>query len=178
MRIARLGFVLMLIACASLLALGAPPSKQAAGAAPVPDQIISAKKVFIANASVGCNPIGTTPFGGQDRPYNQFFAAMKNWGRYQLVPSPADADLAFEISFTCPTISPSVVKGNSFGYPYDPQLSLVIRDVKTHIVLWKITEHVELAVLQGHRNENFDRAMAALVLDLKNLTRRSQAGSK
>ncbi|MEJ2007400.1 MAG: hypothetical protein P8Z30_04450 [Acidobacteriota bacterium] len=88
--------------------------------------------------------------------------------------------MAFEISFTCPAESP---KNPTFFGPkgnvhYDPQLRLVIRDVKTHIVLWEITKHLEPALLQGHRNKNFDRAMAALVLDLKNLTRPSQTGSR
>ncbi|MEJ2007401.1 MAG: hypothetical protein P8Z30_04455 [Acidobacteriota bacterium] len=71
MRIARLGCVLMLTASASLLALGASQSQQAAAAAPVPEQILSVKKVFIANTGSGCNPFGETLFsGGPDRAYN------------------------------------------------------------------------------------------------------------
>ena len=31
--------------------------------------------------------------------YNEFYAAMKSWGRYELVSSPADADMVFEIRF-------------------------------------------------------------------------------
>ena len=33
-------------------------------------------------------------------PYNRFSAAMKSWGRYELVASPAEAGLVFEIRFT------------------------------------------------------------------------------
>jgi hypothetical protein len=58
-------------------------------AAPRPAQIVAAKKVFISNAGVGT-----------DMTYDQFYAAIKGWGRYELVASPADADLVFEISFS------------------------------------------------------------------------------
>ena len=38
--------------------------------------------------------------GGPDRAYNEFYAAMKTWGRYELVAAPRDADLVFEIRLT------------------------------------------------------------------------------
>jgi hypothetical protein len=133
----------------------------------VPALIVSAKKVFISNAGGGCSPFGNVVFsGGPNRPYNQFSAALKGWGRYELVAAPADADLAFEISFTCPSAG---MNGGSRPPTNDPQLRLVILDVKTHITLWGITEHVELAMMQGNRDKNFDRAMKKLTDDLKSL---------
>ena len=42
--------------------------------------------------------------GGSNEPYNRFYAAMKSWGRYELVASPADADWVFEIRFTAPLV--------------------------------------------------------------------------
>ena len=64
--------------------------------APVPSPIAAAKKVFISNA-----PGTNLPayFGGPDRAYNEFYAAMKGWGHYELVAAPSDADLILEISF-------------------------------------------------------------------------------
>lgn len=106
---------------------------------------------------------------GSDRPYSAFYWAMKNWGRYELVTAPADADLAFEISFACPAAGGGVVKGDSVGPAYDPQLSVVILDVKTRIVLWAFIEPVQLALLQGNRDKNLDRAISALVDNLKHL---------
>ncbi len=157
------------LAFTSMQAWGAPP-QEAVPAAPVPAQIVAAKKVFISNAGGGCTPFGQVGFsGGPDRPYDEFYAAVKDWGRYQLVAAPADADLDFEISFTCPAAGPNVLKGGSIGPAYDPQLRLVVLDVRTRIVLWGITRHVELALLQGNRDKNFDRAMNQLVDDLKHL---------
>jgi hypothetical protein len=71
--------------------------------APLPAQIISAKKVFIANAGQESNPnagIFGKYSGGINRAYNQFYSALKNWGRYELVSNPADCDLVLEIRFT------------------------------------------------------------------------------
>jgi hypothetical protein len=68
--------------------------------APVPVQIAAAKKVFISNAG---GQSFETVFeqivfnGGPDRPYNEFYAAMKNRGHYEIVSSPADADLVLAI---------------------------------------------------------------------------------
>jgi hypothetical protein len=125
--------------------------------------------VFISNAGWRCDPSGRAHFkGGPDRPYNQFYAALKSWGGYELVAAPADADLAFEISFTCPVGTVSVSDGRG-GSAYDPQLKLLVLDVKTRIALWGITEHVEMALLQSNRDKNFDQAMKRLMDDLKSL---------
>src|SRR5229473_2529352 len=64
-------------------------------AAPVPSQISAAKKLFIANAGDESDYFASKTGevkGGIDRPYNQLYAAMKSWGKYQLVGAPADAD--------------------------------------------------------------------------------------
>jgi hypothetical protein len=62
-----------------------------------------------------------------------------------------------------------VLTGNTFGLTYDPQLRLVILDVKTHITLWGVTEHVEPSNSQGKRDKDFDQAMQQLMDDLKSL---------
>jgi hypothetical protein len=139
-----------------------------ASAAPVPPLIVSAKKVFISNRGGTCNPLNSYFKGGPDRPYSQLYAALKSWRRYELVASPADAELAFEISFTCPVSTLDVSRGSG-SFKYDPQLRLVILDVKTHFTLWGITEHVESAILQSNREKNFDQAINRLVDDLKSL---------
>jgi hypothetical protein len=83
--------------------------------APVPPQILAAKKIFIANAG-GEQPSEESQYSGDaDRSYNQFYAAMKTWGRYELVSSPAEADLWFEIRFTAPPASRPVSQGHTLG---------------------------------------------------------------
>jgi len=145
--------------------------------APIPAQILVAKKVFVANAG-GDEPIYDGPFfnGGPDRAYNQLYAAMKTPARYELVGAPADADLLVEIRFTVPRLFVPRGEVNAAGEqpllgppPYDPQLRLEIRDPKTNALLWAFTEHVQWAILQGNRDKNFDQALAKIAGDLPTL---------
>lgn len=133
--------------------------------APVPAQIVAAQKVFISNAGGASleTVIDETVFnGGPDRPYNQFYTAMKSWGRYELVSSPADADLVFEISWA--------LTDTGLRLPVLGQLRLVIVDPKTRITLWNLTEYVRGALLLGNRDKNFDQAMNTVVARLRALT--------
>ncbi len=140
--------------------------------APLPAQIFTARKIFVSNA--GDETLGEFS-GGPDRAYNQLYTALKGWGRYELVAVPADAELVFEISFATPILGEKVSGGGaghasvSSNPVKDPQFRLAIRDLKTHVLLWTFTEHVQPALLQGNRDKNFDQAMAALVNDIKNV---------
>jgi len=143
--------------------LNAQQSK-APAPAPVPAQIAAAQKVFISNAGGASleTVIDETVFnGGPDRPYNEFYAAMKSWGRYEPVSSPADADLILEISW--------VLTDTGLRLPVLGQLRLVVVDPKTHVTLWNITEYVRGALLLGNRDKNFDQAMNTVVARLKAL---------
>lgn len=126
--------------------------------APIPPQIAAARKVFISNAG---GESFETVFdqlvfnGGPDRPYDEFYAAMKDWGRRELVASPADADLILEISW--------VLTDTGLRLPVLGQLRLLMIDPKTHTTLWNITEYVRGAVLLGNRDKNFDQAMHVVV---------------
>jgi hypothetical protein len=155
--------------------LKAQQSKMAA--VPIPAQISAAKKVFVANAG-GDSLYTEDPLfaGGPDRAYNQFYAAMKIWGKYELVSSPADADLLFDIRFTVPPIAQPVVKGDSIGAAaFDPQLRLEIRDPKSTAILWGFTEHLQWAILKGNRDKNFDLAMARIVAETQKLSAQATA---
>ena len=138
--------------------------------APLPRQIFTAHKVFVSNA--GGDTLGDYS-GGSDRAYNQFYGALKGWGRYELVAAPGDAELVFEISFAMPIVGENVSGGNgttvSSSPVKDPQFRLAIVDLKTQVLLWTFTEHVQPALLQMNRDKNFDHAMAALVNDVRNV---------
>jgi hypothetical protein len=131
-------------------------------AAPVPSQIPAARKVFISNA--GGESFETvfpqTVFsGGPDRPYNQCYAAMKEWGRYELVSTPAEADLVLEVSWA--------LTDTGLRLPVLGQLRLIVIDPKTHITLWNFTEYVRGAMLLGNRDKNFDQTMTTIVNRMK-----------
>jgi hypothetical protein len=146
--------------------------------APVPPLILAAKKVFIANGG-GDESLFDTPqySGGPDRLYNEFYAAMKSWGRYELVSTPGEADLVFEIRLTMLEPMQSEPLGGQ-NPRYDSQFRLVIRDVKTHETLWGLTEHAQAAILQGNRDKNFERALAAILSELRKIAGPAQATAR
>lgn len=72
--------------------------------APIPVQIGTGKKVFISNAQGLSAAVTAAP----NQTYNEFYAAMNDWGRYELLATPGDADLIFEIRFEV-TVGPMYV---------------------------------------------------------------------
>lgn len=165
----------------SMLPVSAPAEQpKQSPPAPIPAQILEAKKVFVANAGGDeLTPDDPLFSGGPDRAYNQFYAAMKIWGRYELVSAPADADLWFEIRFTMPPAARDVFKGDSMGpAAFDPQLRLVIRDPKTNAILWGFTQHTAWAILKGNRDKNFDLGMARILADVQRLAQQSADASR
>jgi hypothetical protein len=132
--------------------------------APVPVQIGAAQRVFISNAGGESfeTVMDETVFnGGPDRPYNELYAAMKAWGRYELVSSPAAADLILEVSWT--------LSDTGLRLPVLGQLRVVAVDPKTRAVLWTFIEYVRGALLLGNRDKNFDQALNTIVSRLKTL---------
>jgi len=143
--------------------LGAEQFK-APATAPVPPQIAAARSVFIANGGGESldTVIDQTVFnGGPDRPYNEFYAAMKGWEHYQIADSPAAADLVFEISWN--------LSDTGLKLPVLGQLRLLVIDPKTNVTLWTLTEYVRGALLLGNRDKNFDYAMTSIVNRMKAL---------
>ena len=164
--------------CILVVSLGFAPtlaaqSPNAPPPAPVPPQIMAAQKVFISNAGGESfeSVIRQTVFhGGPDRPYNQFYAAVKTWGRYEVVPAPADADLVLEISWA--------LQDTGLKLPVLGQIRVVIVDPKTHIALWSFTEYVRGALLLGNRDKNFDQAMDTVVERMKKLVTPAAAATE
>jgi len=113
-------------------------------------------------------------FGGPDRTYNEFYAAMKSWGHYELVAAPYDADLILEISFTSSLSSVGGTSSSGCISSNYTELRLVILDARMHVPLWWFNEAVNPKLSFGHRPEPaidiaFTRSTASLLDDLKKL---------
>ncbi len=132
--------------------------------APIPSQIIAGKKAFISNASGE----SAVPMGMPELTYNEFYAAMKSWGRYELVSAPADADIVLEIRFVVFIGEANVMSGSSLP-SRSHQLRVTILDPKSHTVLWAFTEPIRAAARQSTERKNLDQAMGNLVNDVRNL---------
>ena len=166
--------VAMAVTCGMAVNAGAQNvGTPAAATAPMPTAIQTAKRVFLGNAGVDSMSIPAFRKSGDvNQPYNWFYVAMKNWGRYELVGSPADADLVFEISFAAPLIGADKIS------TYAPCLRLEILDAKTHFLLWTIVEPVEGAYRKATWESNFNTGVTNLVSDLKNITGETHVASK
>jgi hypothetical protein len=107
--------------------------------APVPTQIAAAHKIFLSNAGAGHNfPIDATQV------YNSVYAALQSWGRYQLVGSPAEADLIFTLRDMAPSTTYIGNDGGTYSY-VTPAYQLTITDPRSNVTLWTITSPVNVA---------------------------------
>jgi hypothetical protein len=151
------------IALTSVPLLTGQPSPES-GQAPIPEQILTARKVFISNAGLDANSIAVFRRAGDaNLPYNRFYAAMKNWGRFEIVGAPSDADLVFETRYI------AAVSEWGKATVYDPRLELTILDSKTHFILWTLAEPVDGALRKATFDKNFDKGVANLMAVLKSL---------
>lgn len=164
--IACLGFTVML----SQIALVAQQAVALAPTAPVPALLLNARKVFISNAGADSGLFPHPFTGDPDRAYNAFYAGVVSWGRYQLVASPNESELVFELRLMAPNGPSNADKSKGASDPL-PMLRLVIYDRPTHYVLWALTESIASANLQKTHDHNFDEAVATLVLDAGRLTK-------
>lgn len=160
MKIVRVTLWMILASGMCGAVLGAQKVKDAAAPAPIPAQILTGKRVFVSNAGVSTPELTSyvaAHTGGADGLYNEFYAAMKNWGKYELVAAPADADLVFEIDL-------------SREGPGDPDLGLRILDAKTHFVLWRFVERVPAGSGRpATRRKAWEGALTKLVDDVKEI---------
>jgi len=135
-------------------------------AAPVPAQILTAKKVFICNGG-GDEMAENDPIfsGGPDRAYNEFYAGVKSWNRFEIVDSPSAADLLLLVRQEVLTVS----LGGKAGASDTPLFHLEIRDPRTNALLWGFHVHGEFGLGQGNSDRNFDQAVDRLLNDLRTL---------
>jgi hypothetical protein len=136
---------------------------------PVPPALTNAKTIFVSNAGADSG-LFPQPFSGDpDRPYSEFYAGLKAFGKFDLVADPSEADLVLELQLTAPNGPTKGSKVNGASDPV-PMLRLVIYDRKTHYVLWAVTESIEIAYLQKTHDRNFDQAVTALLDDFKRVS--------
>ena len=156
---------LFLLLTSAVTATNAAQSPPAAPPAPLPAQLFSAKTVFISNTT---GRAATYP-GITELTYNEFYAAMKGWGRYQIVAAPADAELVFEIRYA--TALGPTNGGNSGQYA---EFDLTIFDTKTHVVLWAVSETVN-PIKHKSDQESLKQALANVVSDVQKLVTQTSA---
>ncbi len=90
-------------------------------------RVTASKTVFLSNAGGNNYFNGEIP-GGPNVSYNQLYAALQQWGYFQLVDSPAHADLIFQIRGIelAPNLAPTPDGQHVIAQQHPPQLELTI----------------------------------------------------
>jgi len=153
--------ILILLLCLPLVAVA---KKKEIPQAPLPSQVTQAKTVFLVNA------------GGSSLAFDDLYAEMKQWGRYEIVGSPEAADLVISLQYWVEKNGSSAVPitntytGSTTYYSHenlDPQLRLTIIDPKTKVELWTSIDHRRLARLSSNREKETIKSVSRLVEELK-----------
>jgi hypothetical protein len=130
---------------------GAPVN---ASSAPVPAPILQGKKAFISFELGDVSAFPSVYSGGPERAYNEFYQGMRQWGRYELVSDPEDADVIFAVRF--------VESPGSF-----PQIRLGIMSGGGRVSLWGFTEEIDTAFHKKNRDAAFTDTILQVINDVK-----------
>jgi hypothetical protein len=108
-------------------------------ATPIPSQIATAHTIFLSNLGADTNfPIDP------NQAYTAIYDGLQNWGRYQLVSTPQQADLIFQLH----ELSTYTTYVGNHGSTYtinNPSFVLTIVDANSNVTLWTISSPVYLA---------------------------------
>jgi len=173
----RIGWGLYAAMCIVLSAttlIAQQPAPQQDG--PIPPAITAAKSIFVSNAGADSGLFPEPFTGDANRGYNQFYAALKASGKYELAGDPSEADLVLELQLTAPNGPSKGSKVNGASDPV-PMFRLVVYDRKTHYVLWAMTESIDIAFRQKTHDRNFDEALQALVLGFESISGKTPAAA-
>jgi hypothetical protein len=162
----RIGLIFRSVVCAALLSAAAASAQQPADPqpSPVPQAILSAKKVFVSYAGDGGGLFPRLFSGNPNRVYSQFYATLKAANQFDLVSDPGDADLVLELHLDVP-IARFGRETTDIEFAAYPEFvfRLEIYDRKTHYILWTIDQSIAWADLQKNRDRNFDGALIVLM---------------
>ena len=114
-----------------------PPAPQIPGG-PLPARIASAHAILLTNAGITAR-LGLDP----NQLYNDIHQRLADWGFYQLVSSPQEADLIFQLDEIDPRNGDNVTPGTDL-YNRTPYFRVVILDAKTGLNLWTVTSPIYL----------------------------------
>jgi hypothetical protein len=160
--------------CISAAGLAQMPTTSQPG--PIPPALTTSKTIFVSNAGSDSGLFPSPFTGDPDRPYTEFYAALKATGNYTLTGDPAQADLVLELRLFAPNgpSDPNKVAGASDPLP---MFRLVVYDRKTHYILWAVTQSIAPVVGQKAHDKNFDSALNQVLNQFLEISGKPLAGA-
>jgi hypothetical protein len=137
------------------------PQTAAPPVGPVPSQIPSAHTIFLVNGGADHN----FPLTG-DQSYNAIYTALQTWGHYQLVSTPAQADLLLDLREIAPITDVTGGRGGVYSVT-SPAFQITFKDAHTHTALWTLTSPVQLAGRKATRARWMNIAITNVVSRIK-----------
>jgi hypothetical protein len=141
-----------------------PPAPQQPASPEVVSRVTAAKTIFLSNAGAN-DSFGYEITGGANVSYNELYASLTQWGYFQLVDSPAHANLIFQIRGT--ELAPNLVQTpdnqHIIAKQHAPNLELTILDPAT------LTPIDTITVLAG-RGEDIPKGTIAFAQSIEVLT--------
>lgn len=146
--------------CLSLPSIAQHRSSADAGVnlvgAPIPAPLLEGKRAYISYELGDVTSFPSRYSGGPERAYSEFYNQMKQWGRYDLVADPKDADVVFAIRFVDP---PEIAA----------QIRLGVSDARARVSLWGFVEQLDSKFRKKNRDAEFSETVTLLINDLKML---------
>jgi hypothetical protein len=138
----------------------ASPSEPAAQS-----RLLSAKNIYIADDGADQHFPGSSYEAA-----HAFAASLRTWGRYNLVSTPAQADVVLQIRSGIHTSYVADTDDNYGSYVYHPYFRLTIAEPDTLDPLWVITVPVLTGRRKGDKADLFNVSAGTLTSQLKLLT--------
>jgi len=160
------------VVCLVVMAASAKDKKEIPKA-PLPSQVLTAKKVFI---SKGVGATAFTAEGGFDLAFDAFYSDMKSWNRYAITDKPEDADLIMQVSYTASSGGTHVYSStNTYtnqttvysSQLLDLQLTLVVYDSHSRTELWSTSVAPGTARRKKNQEKEMIKAGESLATNLK-----------
>ncbi len=116
-----------------------PPPVQSPSPAVIA-RVTAAKTIFLSNAGANDSFNNEIP-GGPNVAYNELYAALQQWGYFQLVDSPSHADLIFQIRCTelPPNLAETLDGQHIIAEQHAPHLEVTILDTASNTPVDTIT---------------------------------------
>jgi hypothetical protein len=156
--------IITALAISSWASFGASQSRKDVPPAPLPEAIARAKTAFLTNG------------GGSDLAYDEFYAQMKKWGRFQVAPSPSEAEVIIQLKYfvenggTKVWSSTNTYTGQTQVHSRqitEPQLEIDIYDAKTKDLLGSVEDRPRLAVREKNREKEMINSADRLAFELQ-----------
>jgi hypothetical protein len=165
--------VVWLILCSPPSTLSQTKTRKDIPAAPLPSAITQAHKAFLVNGQTTSQYLTKN---GNTLAFDSLYDALKSWGRYELVDSPAGADIVVELQYR-----PYSEGSRTFGV-YNPSTRttqartvdrfgadfvLIVYDAKSKEQLWFASDQPGAALIVKNQQKEVIKSINRLVATFK-----------